>query len=115
VDVLGVARLSMDDNFFELGGDSAGVLHMLAALHGRVGTRLAPADFLSEPTVNAVVGRLNAAWASYASTVDESTPGAAGLDGPATAEDITVRRLLEQVESLSDSELQALLDSDGTG
>jgi acyl transferase domain-containing protein len=89
---LGIQQLGVHDNFFELGGHSLMATQITSRLRAAFQAEISIARFFAEPTIAGL---------------------AAGLSGkaePADGEDAErVARLLDEVEGLSEEELDALL------
>lgn len=92
-DLLGVAPIGVNDNFFELGGHSLLAVQMISHLRTRFEVEMTVQNLFDLPTV-----------AKLAEHIEAS----AGVFGDAE----TLARLLDQVEQLSESEINALLDGD---
>lgn len=58
------AVVGMDDNFFSLGGHSLLAVRMLAQLEARSGRRIAPAEFMRDPTAAGIAALLDRAPAA---------------------------------------------------
>jgi acyl carrier protein len=54
-EVLGVDRVGVDDNFFDLGGHSLLAAVIVARLEDQLGVTISLQDFMSGPSVSAVV------------------------------------------------------------
>jgi len=83
--LLGIERVGRDDSFFELGGHSLLAVQCLSRIREVTGVKLAVADLFELKTVAAVAARID--------QVGKEAPG----------EDW--RRLLDEVESLTDAEV----------
>ncbi|NLG55022.1 MAG: hypothetical protein GX542_05140, partial [Rhodococcus sp.] len=53
-----VEDLSIESDFFAAGGDSLSMIRLLAAIRAQYEIRIAPADFLTNPTIAAVAARI---------------------------------------------------------
>jgi amino acid adenylation domain-containing protein len=56
--VLGVDRVGVDDSFFDLGGHSLLAAVLVARLDGQFGIKISLRDFLADPSVSGVAGRV---------------------------------------------------------
>jgi acyl carrier protein len=85
-ELLGIDQVGVDDNFLELGGDSLLGLQLLGRLRKRLGADLSPQDLFEWPTVAGLAGRL----AAESEELDDSL----------------LADLLEDIEEMSDSEVE---------
>jgi acyl carrier protein len=89
---LGIQQPGVHDNFFELGGHSLMATQIISRLRATLQTELSIARFFAEPTISGLAAALS------------------GNAEPGGGEDAErVSRLLDEVEGLSDEELDALL------
>jgi NAD(P)-dependent dehydrogenase (short-subunit alcohol dehydrogenase family)/acyl carrier protein len=91
-DFLGVAPVGINDNFFELGGHSLLAVQMISQLRSHFQVEVAIQNLFDLPTV-----------AKLAQHIDSMAGDLGDIE--------TMARLLEQVEGLSESEVQAILDN----
>jgi acyl carrier protein len=91
-DFLGIQGLGVHDNFFELGGHSLMATQITSRFRNVFQTELSIARFFEEPTI-----------AGLAATLSRQAKEASGTEAE------RVSRLLDEVEGLSDEELDALL------
>jgi amino acid adenylation domain-containing protein len=92
-ELLGIQGIGAHDNFFELGGHSLMATQITSRLRDTFRAELSIARFFEEPTI-----------AGLAAALDGQRSAAEGLVDPGQ-----VSRLLEEVENLSEEELDALL------
>ena len=90
-DLLGVAPVGIHDNFFELGGHSLLAIQLISQLRGLYEVEVSVQNLFDAPTV-----------AKLAERIDASREESDDMEA--------VARLLEQVEQLSESEVQSFLD-----
>jgi acyl transferase domain-containing protein len=95
-EVLGVAEVGVHDSFLDLGGDSLLATRLMARLREDLGVDLAMDELFEQPTVAAVAAALLAARAAQAGEDD-------------------LARLLAEIGSLSDEELQEELEGERHG
>jgi acyl carrier protein len=91
-DFLGIQGLGVHDNFFELGGHSLMATQITSRFRNVFQAELSIARFFEEPTI-----------AGLAATLSRQAEEAGGTEAERVA------RLLDEVEGLSDEELDALL------
>ena len=91
-DLLGVAPIGVNDNFFELGGHSLLAVQMISQLRSQLDVEVSVQNLFDLPTV-----------AKLSERIDSMAGDFGDLE--------TMTRLLEQVESLSEGEIRAILDN----
>ena len=96
-EVLGVDRVGAFDNFFELGGHSLLATQLVNRLSPRLRVSIPLEDLFERPTV-----------AELAELIDER------VDRQHTAQETSDRDMLDALETMSESEAQALLGGNGS-
>ncbi|MEO3749000.1 acyl carrier protein, partial [Plantactinospora sp. B5E13] len=90
--------ISTDDNFFDLGGNSLQVIRVVNRLNNAFGTTLGVRDFYTAPNIATLANRIDA------------------LAAPDGQDEETLRwQLLNEVEQMSDEEVERLLAAELAG
>jgi amino acid adenylation domain-containing protein len=99
-EVLQVEKPGVDDDFFDLGGNSLLAMRVLARVEAALGVQVKPQALFSAPTVAGLARSVEAG---------DAAPGVGPVrraEGPDPAE---ARRLLDELDTLSDDEVERLL------
>jgi amino acid adenylation domain-containing protein len=105
-ELLKLEQVGIDQNFFELGGHSLLALQVMARIRSLFGVELPVRSLFEEPTLAALAVAVEKAQVSG---VKARTPVLQRRPRPATAAPPSPEALLAQLDNLSPSELQTLL------